>query len=99
MARVDLSDEGTITSFTVVHVPFHGMTVELPFVCAWIRLDGADVPFAHLIGDADPDDVEVGRRVQAVWVADEDLAPTWESIKYFRLTGDGRSRSKNPWPE
>jgi uncharacterized protein len=99
MARVDLGDEGTITSFTVVHVPFHGMTVELPFVCAWIRLDGADVPFAHLIGDADPDDVEVGRRVQAVWVADEDLAPTWESIKYFRLTSDSRSPSKNPWLE
>ena len=93
MIPVVLGHEGTITSFTVVHVPFHDMTVDLPFVCAWIRLDGADVPFAHLLGDADPDDVQVGRRVRAVWVADEDLAPTWESIKYFRLTGDGAASS------
>lgn len=100
MIPVDLGDEGTITSFTVVHVPFHGMTVDLPFVCVWIRLEGADVPFAHLLGETDPEDVHVGGRVRAVWVADEDLAPTWESIKYFRLAGDGGpSGRESKWAE
>jgi uncharacterized OB-fold protein len=89
MDTVELADTGTITSYTVVHVPFPGITVDLPFVCGWIRLDGADVPFAHLVGTSDPEAVRVGSRVQAVWAQDGDLAPTWESIRWFRLLGDG----------
>jgi uncharacterized OB-fold protein len=84
LAPVPMTDRGTVSTYTVVHMPFHGMTIDLPFVCAWIRLDGASVPFAHLLGEIAPDQVEVGMRVQAVWVADEELAPTWESIRYFR---------------
>ena len=87
---VGLPDRGSIASYTVVHIPFPGLTMELPFVCAWIRLDGADVPFAHLVGEVDPDDVKVGQRVEAVWVPDRDLAPTWESVSHFRPTGEGQ---------
>jgi uncharacterized protein len=84
LESVGLPDRGSIASYTVVHIPFPGSTMELPFVCAWIRLDGADVPFAHLLGEVEPDAVRVGQRVEAVWVADPDLAPTWESVKHFR---------------
>ncbi len=83
---VELPDRGSVASYTVVHLPYPGLTMELPFVWAWIRLDGADVPFAHLLGDVAPQDVRVGQRVEAVWVADPDLAPTWESVRYFRPT-------------
>jgi hypothetical protein len=81
---VELDDIGTVVTYTVVHIPVAGAATEPPFVCAWIRLDGADVPFAHLLGEIEPDLVRVGLRVQAVWVPDDELAPTWESIKYFR---------------
>jgi uncharacterized OB-fold protein len=84
LVPVPLTDRGTVSTYTVVHVPFHGMTVDLPFVCAWIRLHGASVPFAHLLGEVAPDQVRVGMRVEAVWVAGDELAPTWESIRYFR---------------
>jgi hypothetical protein len=87
MDPVRLGDEGTIVSYTIVHLPFHGMTIELPFITAWIRLDGADVPFAHLLGDVPPDGVRVGQRVGARWAPDDELAPTWESIRYFRPIG------------
>jgi uncharacterized OB-fold protein len=80
-----LDDHGTIISYTIVHIPFHGMTTELPFAWAWIQLNGADVPFAHLLGDVTLDDLEVGQRVEAVWVPDEELGPTWESIRHFRV--------------
>jgi uncharacterized OB-fold protein len=80
-----LEDRGTIVSYTVVHIPFHGITTELPFAWAWIQLDGADVPFAHLLGGVSLDDLEVGQRVEAVWVPDAELGPTWESIGYFRI--------------
>jgi uncharacterized protein len=101
MGRVELPDRGSVVSFTVVHIPVPGVTAELPFVCAWIRLDGADVPFAHLLGEVDPDDAAVGQRVEAVWVAAPDLGPTWESVRYFRPTpspGQGPS-AEGPCPE
>jgi uncharacterized protein len=84
--RMELPDRGSVASYTVVHLPFPGLTMDLPFVCAWIRLDGADVAFAHLLGEVRPEDVTVGQRVEAVWVADHELAPTWESVRYFRPT-------------
>jgi uncharacterized protein len=87
MAGVELDDRGVVTSYTVVHVPFDEMTLELPFVSAWVRLDGADVSIPHLLGEVSPDEVRVGQRVEAVWVPDDELAPTWESIRYFRPTG------------
>lgn len=81
---VDVPGRGTVVACTVVHVPFAGMTVDLPLTTAWIRLDGADVPFAHLMGDCRPDEVTVGQRVEAVWADDGDLRPSWESIRFFR---------------
>jgi uncharacterized protein len=81
---VALSDRGTVISYTVVHLPFHGMAIELPFVTAHIHLDGADVPFAHLLSEVDPDVIGIGQRVEAVWAPAAERAPTWESIRYFR---------------
>jgi uncharacterized OB-fold protein len=89
-----LSDRGTVVSYTVVHLPFHGMTIDLPFVSAWIRLDGADVPFAHLLSEVDPGQVRIGQRVEAAWAPAAERGPTWESIRYFRpivSTVDGAS--------
>lgn len=87
MTPAEVGDAGVVETFTVVHVPFHGMTSELPFAWARIRLDGADVTFPHLLGDVDVEDVRVGMRVRAVWVAGDALAPTWESIRHFAPDG------------
>jgi uncharacterized protein len=83
MAPVPVDDSGTIVSYTVVHVPVAGAHADLPFAWAWIRLDGADVPFAHLLGDVPVADIRVGQRIQAVWVTTDELAPTRESIRHF----------------
>src|SRR5260370_35719521 len=83
MTPVPVDDRGTIVSYTVVHVPVAGARTPPPFAWAWIQLDGADVPFAHLLGDMSVDDIVVGQRIQAVWVADAELAPTWEGIRQF----------------
>jgi uncharacterized OB-fold protein len=87
MTDVELGDRGVVTAYTVVHLPFPEMTVELPFVSAWIRLDGADVSIPHLLGEVAPEDARIGQRVEAVWVEAGELAPTWESIRYFRPSG------------
>jgi len=42
----------------------------------------------HLIQEVNVDDVHSGMRVEAVWVPDDEVGPTLESIKYFRPTGE-----------
>jgi uncharacterized OB-fold protein len=89
MRREELPGTGTVTAYTVVHIPFPGLTLDLPFTCVWVRLDRASVPFAHLLGASGADAVRVGMRVEPVWADAADLAPTWESIRYFRPVGGG----------
>lgn len=82
--EVVVSDKGTVTTFCIVRVPSENLTFKPPFACAHILLDGADLPFFHVIQDCPLESVRMGMRVQAVWVPREQLAPTMRSIQYFR---------------
>jgi uncharacterized OB-fold protein len=86
--EVELTDNGTVTSFCVVNVPFMGTLMEIPYVSALILLDGSDIPIMHLIQEVPYDQVHHGMRVEAVWVPDDEVGPTLESIKYFRPNGE-----------
>lgn len=86
--QVEVSHTGTITSFCVVNVQFYGQEMEIPYVTANILLDGADLSIMHLIQEVAATDVRLGMRVEAVWVPKEELAPTLESIKWFKPTGE-----------
>jgi uncharacterized OB-fold protein len=79
---VELADEGTVITYTVVHQSSASGEEKPPFIYSFIRLDGADVHIPHLLGEIDPDDVEVGMRVQAVW--SENREGALSDIKYFR---------------
>ncbi len=84
MIDVELAHRGVVTAYTVVHVATGPESPALPFVTAWIRLEGADVPFPHLLADVGAASLEIGQVVEAVWVSDAELAPTWASIQHFR---------------
>jgi len=86
--EVELRDVGTITSFCIVNVPFMKNLMEIPYVGALIQLDNSDIPIMHLIQEISADQVRVGMRVEAVWVPDDEIGPTLESIKYFRPNGE-----------
>jgi hypothetical protein len=86
--EVELAHTGTVTTYCVVNVQFYGQVMELPYVSALIQLDGSDIPLMHLIQEVPYDEVHMGMRVEAVWVDDADIAPTLESIRYFRPTGE-----------
>jgi uncharacterized OB-fold protein len=86
--QVEVSHNGTVTSFCVVNVQFYGQEMEVPYVCALVVMDGASLPLFGLIQEIPYDEVHPGLRVEAVWVDDEDLGPTLESIKYFRPNGE-----------
>jgi len=86
--EVELPDAGTVTTFCVVNVPFRGQQVPTPYVPAAIVLDGADIPFQHLILGCEPGEVRMGMRVAAVWKPRDQWGTTVENIDHFRPTGE-----------
>jgi uncharacterized OB-fold protein len=86
--EVELAQRGTVTSFCIVRVPYPGQQIKPPYVSASILLDGADIPFYHLIQEMPAEDVRMGLRVEAVWAPPEERGPTAESIRHFRPTGE-----------
>lgn len=85
---VELADTGTVTTFCVVNVPFQGQRVPVPYVAASVLLDGADIPFQHLILGCDAEDVRMGMRVRAVWRPREERGTTAENISHFEPSGE-----------
>lgn len=85
---IALPDRGTVTSFVVVNVPFHGQQMPLPYVLAHIRLDGADTSFLHVLGDVDPAATRLGMRVRARWREGRRTGFPNDDIVDFRPTGE-----------
>jgi uncharacterized OB-fold protein len=86
--EVELPDHGIVTTFCVVNVDYPGQRVSAPYVAAAVLLDGADIPFQHLILGCDPDEVRMGMRVRAEWKPREEWGTTLENIDHFRPTGE-----------
>jgi len=82
--EVQVSDKGTVTTFCIVRVPSENLAFNPPYACAAVLLDGANIPFTHVLQECALEDVRMGMRVQAVWVAKEQLGPTMSSIRYFK---------------
>ena len=86
--EVELPDTGIVTTFCVVNVPFPGQRVTPPYVAAAVLLDGADIPFQHLILGCEPGEVRMGMRVVAVWKPREQWGTTAENVDHFRPAGE-----------
>ncbi|HEY1831122.1 MAG TPA: Zn-ribbon domain-containing OB-fold protein [Acidimicrobiales bacterium] len=85
---VELPNTGTVTTYCIVNVPFAGQSIEIPYICAQILLDGANLSFMGLIQEIPTGEIRMGLRVEAVWVEPDQLGPTMASVKYFRPTGE-----------
>ena len=85
---VELSDEGTVTTFAIINIPFAGQQIKPPYVAAYVLLDGADIPVLHLVSDIDADQVRMGMRVKAVWKPRDEWGLGIDNIEYFRPTGE-----------
>jgi len=83
-----VTGKGTVTTFCIVRIPSDALSVDPPFTCAHVLLDGADIPFFALIQECPFDQVRMGMRVEAVWVPPAERKPSFESIRYFRPTGE-----------
>jgi uncharacterized protein len=85
---VELPDKGTVTTFAIINIPFAGQRIKPPYVAAYVLLDGADIPFLHLVSDIEAADVRMGMRVEAVWRPREEWDFGIDNIEYFRPTGE-----------
>jgi len=85
---VELPDRGTVTTFAIINIPFAGQRIKPPYVAAYVLLDGADIPFLHLISEIDAAEVRMGMRVEAVWKPREEWGLGIDNIEYFRPTGE-----------
>lgn len=84
--KVEVADTGIVTTFCVVNVQFYGQAVEVPYVCATVLLDGADMGLFGMVAGMPAHDVRMGLRVKAHW-ADEPTK-SLEAIEYWEPTGE-----------
>lgn len=80
---VPVEDTGTINMWTEVHMPFPGQPTEPPYIWVFVDLDGADTSMTHIMGNADPEEMEVGMKVQAVWRDPDQREGTLDDIEFF----------------
>lgn len=85
---VELPDKGTVTTFAIINIPFAGQRIKPPYVAAYVLLDGADIPFLHLVTEIDASEVRMGMRVEAVWKPREEWGLGIDNIDHFRPTGE-----------
>ena len=85
---IELPDKGTVTTFAIINIPFAGQRIKPPYVAAYVLLDGADIPFLHLVTEIDASEVRMGMRVEAVWKPREEWGLGIDNIDYFRPTGE-----------
>lgn len=85
---IELPDKGTVTTFAVINIPFAGQRIKPPYVAAYVLLDGADIPFLHLVTEIEATEVRMGMRVEAVWKPREEWGLGIDNIDHFRPTGE-----------
>jgi uncharacterized OB-fold protein len=86
---VPLGDTGILTAFSVVNYPFldpdTGSQRPIPYTYGYIRLDGSDSIFSHIINETDPGRLRVGMRVRAVFREKGDMEGNIRDIRYFEI--------------
>jgi uncharacterized OB-fold protein len=87
---VEVGNQGVLESYTVTHysLPLHPYTS--PLIYGLVKLDGADTGIIHLLGEIDPDELDCGIRLEAVFR--EERKGDILDIKYFRPIHKGQAK-------
>lgn len=84
---VEIGDTGTLLAYSVVNYKFidpnTGKNRPVPYIYGYIKLDGADNTFSHIIDYLDVESLKVGARVKAVF-DEKRVGLPWD-IKYFKV--------------
>jgi hypothetical protein len=79
---VEVSPKGELVTFGESYLGTDGSLLEKPWILGIVKLDGAHGGLVHFIGEADPKDLKLGMRMEAVF--NEDRKGSILDIKYFR---------------
>jgi uncharacterized OB-fold protein len=79
---VEVSNTGTVLTYTVIAQTAACHRKPAPFAYGIIQLDGADTGLTHFLGEVEHQDLRVGMRVEAVFR--EAREGSILDIKYFR---------------
>ena len=94
---VRVRDTGSVVTYSVAHVNSDASRREEPILVAVIEIDGASplMGVLHLLGEVEPERVEIGMRVEAVWRPDGERTGAITDIRYFRplAGGEGGTRA------
>ena len=82
---VEVSNQGTLQTYTVVHEKNPCQPMEPPVVYGIVQLDGADNGFVHMLGGLAIEDLHIGMRVQAVFK--KERTGSILDIRYFKPLG------------
>lgn len=86
---VTLSDTGIITAFSIVDYPFidpdTGERRPVPYTYGYIRIDGSDNIFSHIINETDVSKIRVGMKVRAVFKEPAEMQGNIQDIRYFEI--------------
>ena len=81
---VEVPPTGRIYTFTTVHLDLDGNHLPEPRLMAFGQLDGADGGLVHYVGEAQPEDICIGTRVEAVFKDKKERKGVIRDIEYFR---------------
>ena len=79
---VDVSDEGTLVSYTVTRKQLASIPRKVPVIYGLIKLDGADTSILHFIDDVPSEELKIGMRLKAEF--SKDRTGTIRDISHFK---------------
>ncbi|MFQ6089286.1 MAG: Zn-ribbon domain-containing OB-fold protein [Candidatus Methanofastidiosia archaeon] len=83
---VYLKDTGHVNTYAISYIAYDASRIKEPVIPAVIEIDGAskDMGILHLLGEVEPEDVEIGMRVKALFKPADERKASITDIKYFK---------------
>ncbi|MGH2740409.1 MAG: Zn-ribbon domain-containing OB-fold protein [Actinomycetota bacterium] len=82
---VTVGPQGVLESFTVGYQGPDGERLNEPAMVGLVRLDGADTVFVHFLVEVEEGALEIGRRVEAVFLPKQERTGSILDLQGFRL--------------
>lgn len=83
----DAGTQGSVHTFTVMHIGLDGSPLETPRILAFIEIEETDGGLVHYLDEVDPDDVFIGMPVDAVLKPSEERTGSITDILHFKPVG------------
>lgn len=81
---LEVPSQGTVFTYTVLHRDLDDKPLVPPAILAYVKLYGTDGGLVHYLGEVDPEEVEIGMEVEAVFKETAERQGTILDVAYFR---------------